>query len=136
VFAAARQQCPSLDSTAAKVTVTGSLYFVNGALIRKAKSVISGSITLPASCTAGQCSQVQAALAMAFDSVTCTGSSSCTCTVSKTSTVDNATTYTVAGNNVTTGDGETYSICEKPTGFDYSGKSAGSEAGVWTMKKR
>jgi hypothetical protein len=136
VFAAARQQCPTLDSSQAKVTVTGTLYFAGNALTRRVTSNISGSIKLPMACTAGQCAQAELALKQGFDTATCTGTSDCTCTVTKVSKTENATTFTTSGNNVTTADGETYQICSNATGFDYSGKSAGSEVGVWNLKKR
>jgi hypothetical protein len=136
VFASAREQCAALDTTNAKVVVSGTLYFTESALKRKATVKTSGSIVFPASCTAGQCATVEAALKSSFDSVTCSGSTDCTCTLSRTDTVDNATTFTVSGSTVTTGDNETYAICAKGDALDYSGKSAGSEEGFWSLKKR
>ena len=136
VFSAAKAQCPALDTAGAKVIVKGSLHFSNGALHRAATSIISGSIVVPASCSAGQCATVEAALKNAFDSVSCTGSSSCTCTISDTSTTNNDTTYTVSGSTVTTGDGDTYSICVEGNKLTYKGKAAGSEDGTWSLAKR
>lgn len=135
-FSAAKAQCPTLDTSGAKVIVKGSLYFSDGELKRAATSTISGSIVVPASCSAGQCATVQAALKNAFDSVTCTGSSSCTCTISNTSATNNDTTYTVSGSTVTTGDGDTYSFCIEGSKLTYKGKAAGSEDGIWSLAKR
>jgi hypothetical protein len=137
VFANARQQCPGLDTSKAKVTIKGSIYFLaNSALHRAITVTTSGSITFPQSCTAGQCATVENALKGTFDSVSCTGSSDCTCTISNVESESDATTYTISGSTVTTGDGEKYSICEKSGTLEYKGKSAGAEEGVWTLKKR
>ena len=135
-FAAARAQCPALDSSNTKATVTGSLYFEGNALQRDAVVHISGTIVVPETCSAGQCATVQAALTSGFDSVSCTGTSACTCTVSKTTAVKNATTFSVSGDTVTTGDGESYAICAQPSELRYSGKSLGAEAGSWQLTKR
>jgi len=135
-FSAAKAQCPALDTSGAKVVVKGSLHFSNGALTRAATSTISGSIVVPAACSAGQCATVQAALKNAFDSVTCTGSSSCTCAISNTSATNNDTTYTVSGSTVTTADGDTYSFCIEGSKLTYKGKAAGSEDGTWSLAKR
>jgi cytoskeletal protein RodZ len=136
VFKAARKQCPTLDTTNAKVTVTGSLTFASPALTRKATIKLSGTIVAPQACTAGQCAAAEALLKSSFDSVTCTGTSDCTCTIAKEDKLDDATTYTVSGNTITTNGGETYDFCEKGTSFEYTGKSAGAEDGVWTLTKR
>ena len=135
-LAAARAQCPALDTSNAKATVTGSLYFEGNALQRDAVVHLSGTIVVPESCSAGQCATVQAALTNGFDSVSCTGSSACTCTISKTTAVKNATTFLVSGDTVTTGDGESYSICEQANELRYSGKSLGAEDGSWQLTKR
>ena len=68
--------------------------------------------------------------------MSCTGSSACECTVSKTEKEADATTYTVQGSVVTTADGDEYAICENGAQLTYSGKSAGSEQGTFTLKKR
>jgi hypothetical protein len=136
VFAAARNACPALDTTNATVNVKGSIYFTGNALSRDVTVTIGGALTFPQSCTLGMCSTLEAQLKGAFDSVSCTGSSACTCTVSKTEVEKDATTYTIQGSTATTADGDTYSICEKGADLSYSGKSAGSEEGIYTMKKR
>jgi hypothetical protein len=135
IFAQAKAQCPTLDTSGVKATVKGSLYFKAPALTRDGVTKVSGQIVFPASCTAGQCAAVQAALKGAFDTITCTGASACTCTISKTELVKNATTYSLAGSTVTTGDGETYEICATGSDLKYSGKAA-AEDGVWGLTKR
>jgi hypothetical protein len=136
VFAAAKAQCPTLDTSGAKVTVRGSLHFVGNALTRDLVSTTSGTIIVPAACTAGQCSAVAAALKPGFDTVTCTGTTSCTCTVKQTATTSNATTFSVAGDTLTTADGDSYSVCVQGSSFKYEGKSTAAEDGVWDLKKR
>lgn len=136
LLAAAKQQCPTLDASGLKFTVVGSLHFAGSSLTRKAVGKVSGPIVIPVSCSAGQCAAVESALKSGFDSISCTGSSSCTCTVTKTNTTDNATTFLVSGSTITTGDGESYSFCSAGSSFQYKGKSAGSEDGIWTLAKR
>lgn len=136
VFADLRNACPSVDTSKLKVTVKGTIYLDGSSLGRDITGRTSGEITLPASCAQGQCAAVEANLKGAFDSVSCTGSSSCTCTVSKTETNKDGTTYTIDGNTLTTADGDTYSICANGADLKYTGKSAGSEEGAFTLKKR
>ncbi len=131
-----KAQCPTADASGLKVTVRGSLTFLGDALTRDAVAVTSGTIVLPAACTQGQCAAVESALKSAFDSATCTGSASCTCTVKRTDTTKNATTFTVAGNTLTTADGDSYAICVAGGSLKYQGKSAGSEDGLWELTKR
>lgn len=136
VFAGARGACPALDTTKATVNVKGSVTFKGNALAREVTLTVGGALTFPQSCTFGQCATLESELKGAFDSVTCTGSSDCTCTVSKIENEKDATTYTIQGSLVTTADGDEYSICEQGSALSYSGKSAGSEQGTFTLKKR
>lgn len=137
LLANARKQCPSLDASGVKVVVKGSLHFSGAALDRNVVSTVSGVLKFPAACTSGQCAVVETALKSAgFPTASCTGSSSCDCTVSRVETTKNKTTFTTAGSTVTTGDGESYEICAKGSDLTYTGKSAGSEEGNWTLKKR
>jgi hypothetical protein len=136
-FAAARQQCPAIDVSGANVTVTGSIYFLTpGTLARDVTTRVTGTIVVPASCAAGQCNLIQTALGAGFDSVTCTGSSSCTCTVAKTDVERASEAYTITGNRVLTASGETYDYCTQAATLGYEGKSAGTEVGIWQLKKR
>lgn len=136
VFSQARSACPALDTSNAVVKVKGSITFKGAALTRDATVTISGSITFPQTCSAGQCALLENELKSAFDSASCSGSSSCTCTISKTENEKDATTYTIQGSVVKTADGDEYTICEKGSDLSYSGASAGSEEGTFTMKKR
>jgi hypothetical protein len=136
VFAGARGACPALDTTQAKVTVKGSVTFAGNAITRNVTVTTSGTITLPQSCSYGQCAMIESELKSTFDSVSCTGSSDCTCTISKTESEQDASTYTLQGSLLTTADGDEYSICDKGADFSYSGKSAGTEQGSFTLKKR
>lgn len=137
VFAAARSACSNLDTSKAEVTVKGSIEFAGNALKRNATVTISGHIVFPESCTSGiPCSAIENELKNGFDSASCTGSSACDCTISKIEADTDATTYTIQGSLVTTADNDEYSICEKGADLSYSGKSAGSEQGTFTLKKR
>ena len=135
-FAAAKAQCPTLDTTGADVKVKGSLHFLGPALSRDAVVTISGTIVVPSAGSAGQCATVETALKGAFDTVSCTGIAACTCTIYNTEIVKSSSTFTVAGNTVTTGDGESYEICATAASLKYSGKSLGSEDGHWELTKR
>lgn len=136
VFADVRNSCPAVVTDGVDVTVTGSIYFLGNALHRSVTTQISGSIVFPASCTFGQCAMLQTQLGSAYDSISCTGSSSCTCTISDSKKTEDATTYTISGSTLTTADGDTYSICENGSDFEYKGAGAGSEQGVFQLKKR
>jgi hypothetical protein len=131
-----KTQCPSLDTSTVKVDVKGTLYFVGAALERNATVTLSGTLTVPSACSFGQCSVVQGQLVNAGLTATCTGTSDCACALAKTETSATATTFTVSGSTVTTGDGETYSICEQAGILTYEGKTAKAEDGTWTLKKR
>jgi hypothetical protein len=136
VFSGARGACPALDTSKAKVTVKGSVTFSGNALTRNVTVTTSGTITLPESCTYGQCAAIESELKSTFDSVSCSGSGDCVCTVSKTETEQDATTYTLQGSLLSTADGDEYSICDKGADLSYSGKSTGTEQGTFTLKKR
>ncbi len=136
VFASARAQCPTIDTSGAKVTVKGSLHFVGNSLTRDGVATTSGTVVLPATCTQGQCAAVESALKSAFDSVSCTGIAACTCTIKRTDTAHNATTFSVAGNTLTTADGDSYAVCAQGSSLAYQGKSAFAEDGSWELKKR
>ena len=131
-----KTQCPTADTSGLKVTVRGSLTFLGDALTRDAVAVTSGTLVLPATCSQGQCAAVESALRTAFDTATCTGIAACTCTVKRTDTTKNATSFSVAGNTLTTADGDSYGICVAGGSLKYQGKSAGSEDGLWELTQR
>jgi hypothetical protein len=121
-----------------KSTVKGSIFFVaNSGLERNVTSSVSGTLVFPADCTLGQCGTVESALSGSFDSAKCTAQAGgCNCVVSKTATTQDATTYTISGNNLTTADGDVYSFCEKSGSLGYHGNGAGSEEGNFSLTKR
>jgi hypothetical protein len=136
-LATVRKQCPSIDATGVQATVKGSIYFLGTALERDVTAAVSGTLVIPAACSAGQCPTVEAALKSAFDTATCTAQAGgCSCPISKIDHVVDATTYTLNGNTVTTDGGEVYSICESASTLTYNGSSAGAEKGTFTLKKR
>ena len=137
VFDAAKTACPTIDVSGTKVTVTGSLHFTSGNKLTRASKVnIAGQVIVPATCARAQCAAVEAELRKVFDSASCTGNAACTCTISDAKSANNTTTYAVSGSTVTTDDGETYSFCSEGSTLRYQGRSAGSEDGEWSLKKR
>jgi hypothetical protein len=137
VFAQVKDACPAVDLSRVKVTVKGTVHFLNNVLKRDVTVKISGSITLPRECTGGQCAQVEAALKGEFPSTTCTAAGDgCSCTLDKTERDASSTGFTVNGDTLTTADGETYTICEQGSTLTYSGASAGAEEGTWELTKR
>lgn len=136
VFADAREACPAIDTSKAKITVKGSVTFAGSALTRNITVTTSGSITFPQACTYGQCALIESQLKSTFDSISCSGSGDCTCVVSRKDVETDATTFAVSGNTLTTADGDEYSICVSGADFSYSGKSAAAEEGSFTLKKR
>jgi hypothetical protein len=129
--------CPTADTSKLTLKVTGSIYFLaNAALHRNVTAVLGGSLTIPQACSFGQCATAQSQLTASGLTATCTGTTDCTCTVSKTDKQTSATTFTVNGNTVTTGDGDTYDICLSGADLTYKGTAAGSEDGTWTLKQR
>jgi hypothetical protein len=127
-----------MQTAAVKSTVKGSIYFVgSNALEREVTASVSGTLMFPADCTLGQCAAVESALASGFDSAVCTPQAGgCNCQVSRTEVTQDATTYTVSGDSLTTAGGDVYAICEKSGSLGYHGKSAGAEEGSFTLKKR
>jgi hypothetical protein len=137
VFAKAREQCAGLDASAVDVRVKGSLFFSAAGLTRDASVTVSGSVVFPSSCALGQCETVESALkAGGFPTASCTGASSCTCAIDRTETTHDATTYTIDGSTVVTGDGERYSYCIEGGSLVYAGRSAGAEVGTWKLARR
>jgi hypothetical protein len=138
LFADFRKQCPGLDTSAAKATIKGSIYFLaNSALQRNVTVDVSGSVSFPSSCAGGSCAAAEAALKQGFPTSTCTvAGANCTCTVSKSETNTQATTFTVTDNTVTTADGDEYDFCEQGGKLTYEGKTSQSEDGVGELQKR
>src|SRR5204863_2273609 len=67
VFKQARSACPGLDTSKAKVTVKGSIYFLANAALHRAGTVtVSGSIKFPQSCSQGQCAAIEDGLKGSF----------------------------------------------------------------------
>ena len=137
-FAAVKQQCPSATTSDVTGSITGTVNFVGDALYRKAKASFSGTITLPTACTMGApCSAIQSAMTTAFDSVTCTGTTSCDCKVTSHTDVDDAATFTVSGNTLTTNDGNTYDFCINGSQMtERQTNSNAAEPGNFQLKKR
>lgn len=135
----ARAQCKEIDTTALKATVKGSIYFLAGGILeRDVTSTIAGTVTFPVSCTQGLgCAVGEQLLKSELPNIKCTeASGTCTCTASRTETNTAATTFKVAGNTVTTADGDEYDFCVAGSALTYSGKTKEAEDGTWTLKKR
>ncbi len=137
-FAAVKQQCPSATSSNVQGSVAGTVNFVGDSLFRKAKATFSGTITLPAACTMGApCATIQSAMSSAFDSVTCTGTTSCDCVVKSHTDVDDGSTFTVSGNTLTTSGGNRYDFCVKGGQMtERQTDSSATEPGNFSLTKR
>ena len=137
-FAAVKQQCPSATTSNVQGSIAGTVNFVGDALYRKAKASFSGTITLPAACTMGApCATIQSAMSSAFDSVTCTGTTSCDCVVKSHTDVDDSSTFTVSGNTLTTAGGNTYDFCVKGGQMtERQTDSSAAEPGNFSLTKR
>jgi hypothetical protein len=133
-----KQQCPSATTSNVMGSITGTVNFVGDALYRKAKASFSGTVTIPVACTMGApCAAIQSAMTGTFDSVVCTGTSSCDCVVSGHSDVDDAATFTVSGNTLTTNDGNTYDYCVAGSQMtERQTNSNATEHGNFQLKKR
>ncbi len=137
-FAAVKQQCPSATTANVQGSIAGTMNFVGAALYRKGKASFSGTITLPAACTmSASCSTIQSAMSSAFDSVTCTGTTSCDCVVKGHTDVDDASTFTTSGNTLTTQGGNTYDYCVKGGQMtERQTDTNAAEPGNFTLQKR
>src|SRR5690606_33288043 len=90
-------------------------------LERAIEATTSATVQIPGSCTGGQPCNLAPLLLTAqpptgpgFDTATCKNlgmDGSCECEVTKKVTDRSSTTYTVAGNTITTDDGRTYDYC-------------------------
>jgi len=140
LFGELRTQCPTLDTTALKATVAGSIYFLaNSALERDVTVKVAGDIKFPTSCVGGtgMCTLVETELKKTFDTASCTeATSNCTCSITNLQHNTAATKFTVADKTVTTDDGDKYDFCEQSGDLSYFGKTAEAEDGIWHLKKR
>lgn len=138
VFAQARANCDALDTSKAKATVKGSIYFLAGGALKRDVTVrVSGTLTFPNSCVFGQCALAETGLKTQFPNATCAANgANCDCTIDRTETNTAATTFTVVGNTINTADGDTYEHCVAGTSFKYKGNSAGAEGGTWELMRR
>ena len=115
------------------VVAKGTLVFEGANLKRTVTATTTAKVTLPASCTMSQpCSLVQLGLGLppptgpGFESATCTNSASgagaCDCDVVKRIADTSTTTYTLAGNTITTADSKTYDYCVTGSKMTYRDK--------------
>jgi len=111
-FAGVKQQCPSTTVKDLKGTVRGRVTFTAVTVQRSSKVDFSATLSLPASCTAGQCAAVEKGLKGGFDSATCTAAAGgCDCTVSSSSSTSQTDGYSVQGTQVVIADGGKYDFC-------------------------
>src|SRR5690606_25760151 len=96
-FAKVKEACPTVDTSNAKVTIKGTIYFLaESALKRDVTLKISGSLEVPAECVpGGQCAAAETALKGAFPNTTCAAADAgCTCTLDETNAKTSSTTFT------------------------------------------
>ncbi len=135
-------KCPSATITNPDIKVKGQVTFTgtasSGTVSRVAEVSIAADAFLPTSCLFGQsCATIQSVLTAqpplgaGFDSASCTahaGNTGCDCQIAKTQIDNGSEAYTVAGNVITTGTGQTartYDFCIKPANtFTYQETTA------------
>jgi hypothetical protein len=136
-----KQACPSASVNNVQATVAGRVTFGAGMVTRAYDLEYSATVVVPAACAqpAGGCTAVQNLIAGGFDTASCAsdGSNGCNCDVTGHDQSAGATTYTVQGNQVVTGDGNSYDFCVQGGTMSYRhANGASPEAGSFQLSKR
>jgi hypothetical protein len=122
--------CAGATVTNTSIKVKGQVTIAATTLDRVAQITAGATVGIPQSCVDAipipafrTCSGIETGLKLApptgpgFDTATCTSKGvgqGCDCVVSKTTVDQKSTTYTVAGNTITTAGGDTYDFCVNP----------------------
>jgi len=133
-----KQACSGITVSDTSATVTARVVFAAGEVNRTYTATGKAKLNVPAVCAqpAGGCTALQAAIGA---DATCSddGSGGCNCNITSTASDDKTDTYTVQGNTVVTGDGNSYDFCVNGDGMTYQHSSGDSaEHGSFTLTKR
>ncbi len=136
-----KQACSGASVTNVAATVAGRVTFGAGSVSRSYDLQYSATVNVPSTCAqpAGGCSVIQGVIAPSFDTATCAddGSGGCKCDVTGHDQGAGATTYTVQGTDIVTGDGNSYAFCVQGGTMSYRHTNGSSpEAGSFQLTKR
>jgi hypothetical protein len=112
-----KQVCSTLTLSNLTGDSRGSVVFTATNVTRAITTNLAGTANIPVACTFGQsCTTVQAAVANAFKTVTCTAAASgCTCNFTYQAVTSDSVPYTKGTNQFTTepgtGNAKTYDYC-------------------------
>jgi hypothetical protein len=125
----ARKACSSLAASNTATTTSGTLTFTGANYALSVQAVITGTLTLPATCVTaiGGCSGIPTALKTYYSSstATCTASgSNCSCQVSVPFNKTDSGTFTTSGGIATLSGGEIYYYCIQGSVARYRGTTA------------
>jgi len=133
-----KQACSGITVSDTSATVTARVVFAAGQVTRQYTATGKAKLYVPAVCAqpAGGCATLQSEIG---GGATCSddGSGGCNCNISSTTNDDKTDTYTVQGDTVVTGDGNSYDFCVNGGSMTYRHSSGGSpEHGSFTLTKR
>jgi hypothetical protein len=133
-----KQACSGITVSDMSATVTGRVVFDAVQVVRQYTATGKAKISVPAVCAqpAGGCTVLQTEMG---NGTTCSddGSGGCNCNFTTTTSDDKTDTYTVQGDTVVTGDGNSYDFCVSGGSMTYRHSSGGSpEHGSFTLTKR
>lgn len=133
-----KQACSGITVSDMSATVTGRVVFDAVQVTRQYTATGKAKINVPAVCAqpAGGCTVVQSEMG---GIATCSddGSGGCNCNITSTVSDDKTDTYTVQGDTVVTGDGNSYDFCVNGGSMTYRHSSGNAtEHGSFDLTKR
>ena len=136
-----QQACSGITVSNTSATVTARVVFAAGQVNRKYTATGKATINVPAVCAqpAGGCTVLQSEIQSGGDTATCSddGGGGCNCNITSTVNDEKVDSYTVQGDTVVTGDGNSYDFCVNGGSMTYRHSSGGSpEHGSFTLTKR
>jgi len=136
-----KQACSGITISDTSATVTGRVVFGAGQVNRTYTATGQAKLFVPAVCAqpAGGCTVLQSEIQSGGDTATCTddGNGGCNCNITSTTSDDKIDSYTVQGDTIVTGDGNSYDFCVSGGSMTYRHSSGDSvEHGSFTLTKR
>lgn len=136
-----KQACSGITVSDTSATVTARVVFAAGQVNRTYTATGKAKLNVPAVCAqpAGGCTVLQSEIQSGGNSATCSddGNGGCNCNITSTTNDDSSTSYTVQGDTVVTGDGNSYDFCVSGGSMTYRHSSGDSvEHGSFSLTKR
>ena len=133
-----KQACSGITVSDTSATVTARVVFAAGQVNRTYTATGKAKLNVPAVCAqpAGGCTALQSAIGA---DATCSddGGGGCNCNITSTASDDKTDSYTVQGDTVVTGDGNSYDFCVNGGSMTYRHSSGDSaEQGSFQLTKR